>query len=83
MGLGIDYGIFQIMKERSAGGAFQNAYPPAALAAAALSTLAGFGVLALAKHGVLFIMGLSSFLGVGGALLAAYFILPVFLERQK
>lgn len=78
-GLGIDYGIFQVMKFRS-GGREHVIYPPAALWTSGLSTLAGFGVLALAKHGVLFIMGLSSFLGICGAMLAAQFILPAFLE---
>lgn len=82
MGLGIDYGIFQVMKYR-AGGQERLIYPPAALWTAALSTLAGFGVLALAKHGVLFIMGLSSFLGICGALLAAQFILPALLEDSS
>ena len=82
MGLGIDYGIFQIMKTRSQNGIYQNAYPPSALLAAALSTLAGFGVLIVARHGVLFIMGLSSFLGVGGAILSSLFILPAFLEKK-
>lgn len=81
-GLGIDYGIFQVMKSR-AGNEERMIYPPAALWTAALSTLAGFGVLALAKHGVLFIMGISSFLGICGAILAAQFILPAFLEENK
>lgn len=81
MGLGIDYGIFQVMKFRS-GAAERQVYPPAALWTAGLSTLAGFGVLALAKHGVLFIMGLSSFLGICGAVLAAQFVLPAFLEDK-
>lgn len=80
-GLGIDYGIFQVMKFRS-GGREHTVYPPTALWTAGLSTLAGFGVLALAKHGVLFIMGLSSFLGICGAMLAAQFILPAFLENK-
>lgn len=81
-GLGIDYGIFQVMKFRAAKEE-RIIYPPAALWTAALSTLAGFGVLAFARHGVLFIMGLSSFLGIGGAILAAQFILPAFLENKK
>lgn len=81
-GLGIDYGIFQVMKFRS-GGREHAVYPPTALWTAGLSTLAGFGVLALAKHGVLFIMGLSSFLGICGAILAAQFVLPAFLEDKK
>ncbi len=81
-GLGIDYGIFQVMKFR-ADGQEQRLYPPAALWTAALSTLAGFGVLALANHGVLFIMGLSSFLGICGAILAAQLILPALLENNS
>lgn len=81
-GLGIDYGIFQVMKFRS-GGREHAIYPPAALWTAGLSTLAGFGVLALANHGVLFIMGLSSFLGICGAMLSAQFILPAFLEDKS
>lgn len=81
-GLGIDYGIFQVMKFRSAGEE-RVIYPPAALWTAAFSTLAGFGVLAFAKHGVLFIMGLSSFLGICGAILAAQFVLPALLEDKK
>ncbi|MGN1057942.1 MAG: hypothetical protein ACI4Q7_01120, partial [Candidatus Avelusimicrobium sp.] len=81
-GLGIDYGIFQVMKFRSAGEE-RVIYPPAALWTAALSTLAGFGVLAFARHGVLFIMGLSSFLGICGAILAAQFVLPALLENKK
>lgn len=83
MGIGIDYGIFQLMKRASSGGEYENAYPASALAAAACSTLAGFGVLAFAKHGVLFIIGLSSFLGVGGAMLASLFVLPAFLKEEK
>ena len=79
MGLGIDYGIFQVMKTQAGK---PTAYPPSALLAAGLSTLAGFGVLIGANHGVLFIMGLSSFLGVGGAMLASLFILPAFLEQK-
>lgn len=82
MGLGIDYGIFQLVRAEVAS-TEKEAYPSAALWTAALSTLAGFGVLIFAQHGVLFIMGISSFLGVGSAMLAAQFILPAFLEQTK
>ena len=82
MGLGIDYGIFQLMRIEEQAPTV-SAYPPVALWTAALSTLAGFGVLIFAQHGVLFIMGLSSFLGVGSAMLAAQFILPAFLENTR
>ena len=80
MGLGIDYGIFQVMKF---GSNHQHLYPPVALLTAALSTLAGFGVLACAEHSVLKIMGLSSFLGICGAMLASLFVLPALLEKKK
>ena len=81
MGLGIDYGIFQVIKYNR--GAAQALYPPRALITAGLSTLAGFGVLAAAKHGVLFMMGCSSFTGISAAVCAALFILPAFSERGR
>ena len=80
MGLGIDYGLFQVLKCEEA--SRRPYYPQEALLTAALSTLAGFGVLITARHGVLFMMGLSSFLGVGGALITAVFVLPSFLEEN-
>ena len=79
MGLGIDYSIFQLSKMQSR---HKGLYPPQAVWVAALSTLAGFGVLILAKHPVLFLMGISSFLAVSGALLSALFILPAWVEEQ-
>ena len=81
MGLGIDYGIFQVIKYNR--GADRALYPPRALIAAGLSTLAGFGVLIAAKHEVLFMMGFSSFVGISAAVCASLFILPAFLERKK
>ncbi len=78
IGLGIDYAIFQLLKYR--GGSAQ--IPTRALVAAGLSTLAGFGVLVLAKHAVLFMMGVCALLGIGGAVLAAVFVLPAFLEKH-
>lgn len=79
MGLGIDYSIFQLSRVQSQQ---IGLYPPKALWVAALSTLAGFGVLILAKHPVLFLMGISSFLAVGGALMSALFILPAWVEED-
>lgn len=81
VGLGIDYAIFQLMKQRAGQENLAELYPPQALLAAALSTLAGFGVLVLAHHAVLFIMGLCALLGIGGAVLAALFILPSLWEH--
>lgn len=81
IGLGIDYAIFQLMKRRSADINMQGLYPAGALAAAGVSTLIGFGVLVLADHSVLFIMGLCALIGIGGTVLAALFILPAFFEK--
>lgn len=81
IGLTLDYGIFQVMKYQP--GAARPVYDSRALAAAALSTLAGFGVLALAQHRVLFLIGLSSLLGIGGAMVSALYILPAFCRGEK
>ena len=78
-GLGVDYGLFQVIKHR---GGQNSLYPQTALVAAALSTWVGFGVLALAQHPVLFIMGLSACLGIAGAGLSALFLLPPLLEEE-
>lgn len=79
MGLGVDYGLFEVIKHRAGK---STLYPQAALTAAALSTFIGFGVLALADHAVLFIMGLSACLGIAGAALSALFLLPPLLEDE-
>ena len=84
IGLGIDYAIFQRMKYRAASeGAAEGLYPPQALVAAGLSTLAGFGVLVLAQHTVLRMMGLCALLGIGGAVVCAVWILPSCWERYS
>lgn len=80
MGLGIDYGIFQLEKAETA---VSQLYPSVALVVAGLSTLAGFGVLIVAHHPVLHMMGVSSCLGVGSAMLVALLILPAILEHTK
>ena len=81
VGLGIDYAIFELMKYQADQKKLGNLYPPKALLAAGLSTLAGFGVLVLAHHPVLFMMGLCSLVGIGSAVLAALFILPSLWEH--
>lgn len=81
MGLGIDYAIFQLTRHELAP-SIRTAYAPAALWVAALSTLAGFGVLIFARHSVLFMMGISSFLGIGSAMLSAQYLLPAILEKK-
>lgn len=81
VGLGLDYAIFQLMKFRSSGQEPSPIYPTRALVAAGLSTLAGFGVLVLAKHAVLFMMGVCALIGIGGTVLVSLFILPALWER--
>lgn len=81
VGLGIDYAIFQLMKLRAGKSGLAPLYPPQALLAAGLSTLAGFGVLILAKHAVLFMMGFCALVGIGAAVLIAMFVLPPLWER--
>lgn len=78
-GLGVDYGLFELIKHRAGK---STLYPQTALAAAALSTFIGFGVLALAQHAVLFIIGLSACVGIAGAALSALFLLPPLLEDE-
>ena len=76
IGLGLDYAIFQRMKLRANSQAVAQLYSAQALLAAGLSTLAGFGVLVLAKHAVLFMMGACALVGIGGTVLVSVFILP-------
>lgn len=78
VGLGIDYAIFQIIKHTSSA---QQLYPTRAVVAAGLSTLAGFGVLAVSTHPVLFMIGISSVLGISGAIFASIVILTPFLQE--
>lgn len=78
VGLGLDYGIFQVIKYTQ--GNFL--YPSKALLAAGASTLAGFGVLIWAAHPVLHMMGWTALLGIGGAIGSAFFILPPFLKEN-
>lgn len=78
VGLGLDYGIFQVIKYTQ--GDFL--YPSKSLLAAGCSTLAGFGVLILAAHPVLHMMGWTALLGIGGAMAGAFLILPPFLKEN-
>ena len=82
IGLGLDYAIFQLMKYRSKQEELAQLYSTRALLAAGLSTLAGFGVLVLAKHAVLFMMGMCALVGIGGTVLVSLFILPALWKRS-
>lgn len=67
IGMGVGFGIFQI----SGGRILMPLATDKAMLATGLSTLGGFGALALAKHPALHSMGLTVLVGVGVALAAA------------
>ncbi len=72
MGLGIDYGIF--MQHSRSGSSGRTA---SAVLASALTTIAAFGVLTLAKTRAMADLGLIILVGVSAAMVAALVLLPV------
>lgn len=76
IGLGADYGIFMVCRGRMT---LPLATVPA-IRLSGLTTLAAFGVLALAKHPSLHSLGTTVLLGVGAALMTALYLLPHLLE---
>ncbi len=83
-GLGIDYGIFFVQTWRGSTGPGHAAkrlqHAGAGVLVAAVTTLFGFGSLALAKHPALFSVGITTALGVTSALLLTLFVVPTLLE---
>ena len=79
IGLCVDYGIFMVSH---AGGEADPATSRAVLVSG-LTTIAGFGVLALAKHPALQSLGLTVLLGFGAAIPAALFVIPALLGRSR
>jgi predicted RND superfamily exporter protein len=77
MGLGIDYGIF--MQPRTGRVRRDTA---GAVTASALTTLAAFGVLSIAKVNAMADLGLIILTGVSAAVLAALFVVPIFNTRS-
>ncbi|WP_147821950.1 MMPL family transporter [Salidesulfovibrio onnuriiensis] len=77
IGLGADYGIFMVCRERAA----MPLSTVPAIRLSGLTTLAAFGVLALARHPSLHSLGMTVLLGVGAALLTALYLLPHLLRR--
>lgn len=90
-GLGIDYGIFVVQTYREGTGAddVHRRLVKAAtgISAAALTTLFGFGSLALASHPALFSVGITTTIGVISALVLAVVVVPSIMDwrvgRQK
>jgi predicted exporter len=78
IGICVDYGIFMVSR---ADGEADSATSRAVLVSG-LTTIAGFGVLALAKHPALQSLGLTVLLGFGAAVPAALFVIPA-LQRKN
>ena len=79
IGLGVDYGIFMVYRLFRG----SDAATEKAVLVSALTTLAGFGVLVLARHPALNSIGLTVLLGVGGALPTVLWVLPALAGLKK
>ena len=78
IGLGIDYGIFMVCRLRDG---LDRATDRAVLVSG-LTTLAGFGALALARHPALHSIGVTVLLGIGAALPAALLVIPALFRAE-
>ncbi len=72
IGLGVDYGIFMVCRTTEA----YDHDTGRAVLLSGLTTLAGFGALALARHPALHSMGVTVLLGLGAAIPAALWVTP-------
>jgi predicted exporter len=79
MGLGADYGIFMVCRKDAA--LYHGTLK--AVLFSALSTLAGFGALILARHPALFSMGLTVLTGITTALIMALFVIPLLQGERR
>lgn len=83
MGMGDDYALYYICHYQRN---FDEKQPAMhtikfSMFLSACTTMTGFGVLMFAEHPLLKSIGIVSFLGIGYALIGAYFILPVLMEK--
>lgn len=85
-GLGIDYGIFFVQTWRLSANAAEAQdrlrHAGAGVLVAALTTLFGFGSLALARHPALYSVGVTAGIGVTSALLLTLFVVPTLLRAE-
>jgi len=79
IGLGIDYGIFMVCRLRDG---LDRATDRAVLVSG-LTTLAGFGALALARHPALHSIGVTVLLGIGAALPTALLVIPALFREES
>jgi len=78
IGLGADYGIFLVSRETQ----LFELNTMDAVKVSGLTTLAGFGVLVLARHPSLHSLGITVLVGIGAALLCSLYMMPHLLRRQ-
>lgn len=79
IGLSVDYGIFMVCRLS------ENVRHPTerAVLVSGLTTLAGFGALALARHPALNSIGITVLLGIGAAIPAALWVIPAFFPADR
>ena len=86
-GLGIDYGIFFVQTYRGSRSHEQAIermkHAGAGVLVAALTTLFGFGSMALAQHPALFSVGITTAIGVTSALVLTLAVVPTLLELKR
>lgn len=73
IGLGVDYGIFMLSRCQGHGGRHTDR----AVLVSALTTLAGFGSLALARHPSMSSIGVTVLFGISGAVFTALMVVPL------
>lgn len=79
IGLCVDYGIYMVCKLTEG----SDYAADRAVLVSGLTTLAGFGILVLARHPALHSIGVSVLLGVGAAIPAALLVLPALLPQEE
>lgn len=84
IGMGVDYALFMVRAYQRYGGMNDPDYERIKMTVimAAASTLIGFGVLCTADHAMLHSAGITSFLGIGYALIGAFVLLPPMLRHH-
>lgn len=86
-GLGIDYGIFFVQTYRGSASREEAdrrlRHAGAGVLIASLTTLFGFGSLALAQHPALFSVGVTTAIGVASALVLTLAVVPTLLEMKR
>lgn len=87
MGLGVDYGIFMLIRltggqgEQGEGDARHTHATEKAVLVSGMTTVAGFGALVLASHPALHSIGVTVLLGLSGAIPAALVGMPCLVKR--